>query len=537
MNQVGLSAEEVGRIFPFYILFNRDLRIYEFGPSLKRLMGEGVGSALPSLFDLVDSSLNVHFDTLFENRENVVCLMLKSKHMKLKGQIVSNQDPSLVFFLGSPWISNTDGFESVHKLGLSLKDFSLHDNFPDYMILLQTKEVALADTRRINKNLEAKSRTMNQFSENLRSLHGIMTSEHIGDEDLFVRYLQKGCEIFGMESAWINEFRGDTPVLRAYYTRMTDDSLEGNLSMNDSIYRLVASKGKTVIWTGSAQALTAGITPSDKIPQACCATPIRTRNLLYGTLCFVADQPRGHRFEVQEIEFLELMAKAIGSHLEQEEMRREKDVVDETLNSINLRFKAIADASLHGIYVMLPDGSCVYSNQTYQKLVGLTEKEVLGEGWSQAIHPEDRERVSEAWYRSTLTRSQFQSLHRFLHADGKTVWTSVLSAEILDKDELVGYVGTVEDITERMAWEETLKTNQKELRAHRDHLEELVTDRTAELRELNNRLRNNQSQLVHSEKTERDRHAFQFGRLKTFDHRSQRILGVANVMNQPVSQL
>src|SRR5690606_15456301 len=68
-------------------------------------------------------------------------------------------------------------------------------------------------------------------------------------------------------------------------------------------------------------------------------------------------------------------------------------------------------------------------------------------GWEQAVHPEDRERVATSWYAAAKAGKTWSEVYRFRHRDGKVVWVSGRAAPIHVDGTLVGYVGTLEDIT------------------------------------------------------------------------------------------
>lgn len=91
-------------------------------------------------------------------------------------------------------------------------------------------------------------------------------------------------------------------------------------------------------------------------------------------------------------------------------------------------FRAISDASPLGIFVTNPQGDCLYTNKVYQAISGLSLDEALGQGWSRAIHPDDRERVFSTWYAFAEDQTEFDSEHRFMHRDGKAVLTHVRAA-------------------------------------------------------------------------------------------------------------
>jgi signal transduction histidine kinase len=79
---------------------------------------------------------------------------------------------------------------------------------------------------------------------------------------------------------------------------------------------------------------------------------------------------------------------------------------------------------------------------------GLSAAESLGHGWKQALHPDDREKVFEEWKTNALQGASWE--YRLLTPEGEIRWIRALGGPIYsDRGEVTGYVGTVEDITER----------------------------------------------------------------------------------------
>ncbi|NTW36545.1 MAG: PAS domain S-box protein [Syntrophobacteraceae bacterium] len=146
-------------------------------------------------------------------------------------------------------------------------------------------------------------------------------------------------------------------------------------------------------------------------------------------------------------------------------------------------FESLARMSPVGIFRTDLKGNCIYVNERWCEIAGLTVEAALGEGWVKAIHPGDRQRVFEEWYRSAQENRPFRSEYRFQRPDGLS--TSVLgqaSAELNPTGEVVGYVGTVTDITQQKKAEEALQEA-------RDELEHRVQERTAELFGANEQLK------------------------------------------------
>ena len=132
------------------------------------------------------------------------------------------------------------------------------------------------------------------------------------------------------------------------------------------------------------------------------------------------------------------------------------------------RFRAISDASPLGILVSDELGNCLYTNEAYQKISGLTFEQALGSNWSLAIQPEDRQRVLAEWSAAASGRTPFQSEVRFLRSDGSVVWARLNAVAMRIGKSAHGNVQTVEDITARKAVETQLRLAEEALFAEKE---------------------------------------------------------------------
>lgn len=110
-----------------------------------------------------------------------------------------------------------------------------------------------------------------------------------------------------------------------------------------------------------------------------------------------------------------------------------------------------------GIYQTDEAGNCVYVNDTWCEIAGINKETALGRGWTSALHPDDRDRVAQQWYRAAESGQEFRSEFRFLHTNGEVRWVD--SRAIVMADELgnaSGYLGALSDITQRREVEREL---------------------------------------------------------------------------------
>jgi PAS domain S-box-containing protein len=118
-------------------------------------------------------------------------------------------------------------------------------------------------------------------------------------------------------------------------------------------------------------------------------------------------------------------------------------------------FRSLSACSPVGIFLTDTSGKCTYVNPRYQAIYGMTLEESLGDGWTQTIHPEDRGRVIADWYAISGKGQQYTGEFRILTSTGIERWVHMSSSAMLsDQREVIGYVGTIEDITERKQAEE-----------------------------------------------------------------------------------
>ena len=146
-------------------------------------------------------------------------------------------------------------------------------------------------------------------------------------------------------------------------------------------------------------------------------------------------------------------------------LRRERDRLEETIRAKTKelresqgRYQTLAEMSPVGIFRTDPQGNCVYVNDRWRGISGLTAVEALGRGWLRGVDPRDRERVAREWSEALKKNTSFLSEYRFQRQDGTITWVLGQAAPEKGTDEeTIGYVGAVTDITlQKKAEGETL---------------------------------------------------------------------------------
>ena len=115
------------------------------------------------------------------------------------------------------------------------------------------------------------------------------------------------------------------------------------------------------------------------------------------------------------------------------------------------------------------------------RIFGLNPQEGVPttETFWQRIHPEDLDRTRELLLKAAAGNREYEHDHRIVLPDGTVKHIHAIGHPVLDENgQVAEYVGTAVDVTER-------KRAEDELRKHREHLEDLVKQRTEELAVLN----------------------------------------------------
>jgi PAS domain S-box-containing protein len=170
---------------------------------------------------------------------------------------------------------------------------------------------------------------------------------------------------------------------------------------------------------------------------------------------------------------------------------RERERMEAALCENELRLRNLTQVTPVGIFRTDAQGQCLYVNETWQSMTGLSLQQALGDGWLQALHPDDRERVFLAWQQSTQAQQNSTVEYRFQHVDGRIVW--VLRRATPERDShgnIIGFIGSVTDITELRTAEIALRESEQRWRSFTetspDHI--MLLDRDGRILFLNHKL-------------------------------------------------
>jgi len=194
------------------------------------------------------------------------------------------------------------------------------------------------------------------------------------------------------------------------------------------------------------------------------------------------------------------------------------------------RFKELAENISALIWITNASHVPIFCNHFWLTTFNLPAGIPSREQWLNAIHPEDRDKVTQTYSRAAEERSKFKIQYRLLAADGKITWIYETAASRVRKNgSFAGLMGCGMDITSQKQAETVLARSNAQL-------EEEVEKRTQELININRTLEfeKNQQLLLNSQLQEAQSHLLQSEKMASI---GQLAAGVAHEINNPIGYI
>ena len=150
------------------------------------------------------------------------------------------------------------------------------------------------------------------------------------------------------------------------------------------------------------------------------------------------------------------------------ELGRVAKALNKTLDQLPLadtHLRAMATVAPVGIFWINAREECLWVNQAWSQLTGVSEAEALGLTWRQSIYPPDRERFTRDWNVPETSGLTAPQTYRVQHRDGSLRW--VLGSLVPWRDgtgPVTGYIGSLTDITALRALEDQLRGSEEKYR-------------------------------------------------------------------------
>ncbi|XP_067000206.1 guanylate cyclase soluble subunit beta-1 [Anabrus simplex] len=164
------------RVFPFHLMFDRELRVVQAGTSVARVLPRvsHPGCKITDILDTVRPHLELTFENILSHINTVYVMKTKPgvmtveilepefSNLRLKGQMLYIPESDLMIFLCYPSVMNLD---DLTRRGLFISDIPLHDATRDLVLMSEQFE---ADYK-LTRNLELLTDKLQQTNRELDS--------------------------------------------------------------------------------------------------------------------------------------------------------------------------------------------------------------------------------------------------------------------------------------------------------------------------------------------------------------------------------
>ena len=157
------NETQINRLFPFYILINKELKVIAVGKSLGKFCDLKKAQHVHQFFSIPRPLTSINsFDDLIALQDQLVVMELATENkLKLRGQFEYMEATEEILFLGSPWFNS---MEQVRENNLLIGDFAKNDPLIDLLHVLKTVEIT-------NDDLKELLGTVNRQRNELKTLN------------------------------------------------------------------------------------------------------------------------------------------------------------------------------------------------------------------------------------------------------------------------------------------------------------------------------------------------------------------------------
>lgn len=168
LNCGGLDYPSLVDAFPFFMAWDADFVLVDFGPSLRKICPDvRTGAKFSDFFRLERPMAKMDQDLLKANRSTLFLFRHIISDRIFRAQLIlpgNHQNDRAGLFLASPWFTTP---EQVTGVGLTASDFAVHDPVFDLLQLVQNQRVAVTEMKVVADSLTKKGAELREANKRL----------------------------------------------------------------------------------------------------------------------------------------------------------------------------------------------------------------------------------------------------------------------------------------------------------------------------------------------------------------------------------
>lgn len=359
------------------------------------------------------------------------------------------------------WIAPTGAVK--WQLWSCRANYDENNKFVEYQCVGQD----ITERKLIEQNLYLKTLELAKFTENLKQLHRLHTSEHANFDELFQDYLQTGCDIFGMSTGVIGQLGNDGEYLiKAVVTDI--DGIQANMVLPcEKVFCYKPIKAKHTVYYNQV-----GLDPEARTTivyqtfqlESYMGTPIWVNGKIFGTLCFMDPEIRHNSFQPQDVEIIETMARSIGRLISAKTIEEQRKDAVIALQTSETRYRAVVETQTELICRFLENGEITFVNHAFLKFFENSAASSEGSNYFESFDHQQQHSIKEVFEQLSPTHPSDTYDCQYLTKDDDIKWLSWSCNAIYDKEgNFIEYQTVGQDTTERKVTEVKIEQTNKDL--------------------------------------------------------------------------
>ncbi len=442
-NKIHFDLAEFSKIFPFYILFDENLIIQNYGPSIEKIAPNCKNNPFLDFFKIERPLLpEINFSEITSTTNQLVFIKSKSAlDILLKGQFNYLADSHQIIFSGAAWFDST---ETLNNSGLNLLDFAPHNSLIDLLDLLKKQEIVNDELKQLVHKLNEQKKKLIESQNQLEKTRILLeennkryanvnkaTSEAIWDWNILTGEIFYGD---GFEKYFGYKTQNGQQSIDVWNTRIHPEDFD---QLMNSISNAIDSEAD--FWKHEYRYLKAD-----------------------GIYSFVAD----NGFIVRNKNGVAI--KMTGA------MREITNQKNEELRLKLLQF--VATNTNDGILILKANSTLeiIYVNEAYSKISGYGESELLGEAPLFISNPHSNKDISDLIINNIKNQIPFQIQLDKKKKNGILYWIDLSMNPVFNDDNiLINWVVIERDISDRIKISHEIE---KQKKLNEDILNNIPTD-------------------------------------------------------------